>query len=164
MSAYAYTPSPTPAAEPRLGWFTRFVSWLDERGPLAWAALLVASFLFAGPFGLMVLGYVLFTGRFRSRNGRARAMGEGFQRCAARMNVHVSRQTGNRAFDAYKADTLARLEREQDEFEAFLIRLREARDKAEFDQYMDERARAAAEAPVPVAPEAVTEKAARTEN
>jgi hypothetical protein len=52
--------------------------------------------------------------------------------------------TGNSAFDAYKADTLTRLEREQHEFESFLERLREAKDKAEFDQFMDERARAAA--------------------
>ena len=50
------------------------------------------------------------------------------------------RSTGNSAFDAYKADTLRRLEQEQDKFEAFLERLRDAKDKAEFDQFMDERA------------------------
>lgn len=49
--------------------------------------------------------------------------------------------TGNSAFDAYKADTLRRLEQEQQDFEAFLERLREAKDKSEFDQFMDERAR-----------------------
>jgi hypothetical protein len=31
------------------------------------------------------------------------------------------------------------LEREQDQFHAFLDRLRQAKDKAEFDQFMDER-------------------------
>jgi hypothetical protein len=51
------------------------------------------------------------------------------------------RPTGNSAFDAYKADTLRRLEEEQDRFEAFLERLRDAKDKAEFDQFMEERAR-----------------------
>lgn len=51
------------------------------------------------------------------------------------------RPTGNSAFDAYKADTLRRLEDEQDKFEAFLERLRDAKDKAEFDQFMDERAK-----------------------
>ena len=58
-------------------------------------------------------------------------------------NSHMSamKPSGNSAFDAYKSDTLARLEREQKEFEAFLRRLREAKDKAEFDQFMDERAR-----------------------
>ena len=51
----------------------------------------------------------------------------------------TTRSTGNAAFDAYKADTLARLEEEQTNFEAFLTRLREAKDKAEFDQFMAER-------------------------
>lgn len=50
--------------------------------------------------------------------------------------------TGNSAFDTYKADTLARLEQEQIDFEAFLERLREAKDKSEFDQFMDDRATA----------------------
>lgn len=50
------------------------------------------------------------------------------------------RATGNSAFDSYKADTLARLEQEQTNFEAFLERLRDAKDKAEFDQFMEERA------------------------
>lgn len=54
--------------------------------------------------------------------------------------------TGNRAFDSYKADTLRRLEEEQQQFEEFLERLREAKDKVEFDQFMDERAREAREA------------------
>ena len=51
------------------------------------------------------------------------------------------RTSGNTAFDAYKAETLRRLEDEQQAFEAFLSRLREAKDKAEFDQFMDDRAR-----------------------
>jgi hypothetical protein len=36
---------------------------------------------------------------------------------------------------------LRRLEEEQRAFEDFLARLREAKDKAEFDQFMDARAR-----------------------
>ena len=51
--------------------------------------------------------------------------------------------SGNRAFDAYKADTLARLEAEQEAFESFLERLRDAKDKAEFDQFMEDRAKRA---------------------
>ena len=61
-------------------------------------------------------------------------------RRGARRVKMATRSTGNAAFDAYKADTLARLEEEQTNFEAFLTRLREAKDKAEFDQFMDERA------------------------
>ncbi|MEO0916395.1 MAG: DUF2852 domain-containing protein, partial [Pseudomonadota bacterium] len=45
----------------------------------------------------------------------------------------------------YKADTLRRLEEEQDAFEAFLQRLREAKDQAEFDEFMADRAKKADE-------------------
>ena len=47
--------------------------------------------------------------------------------------------SGNRAFDEYRAETLRRLEDEQREFLEFLERLRHAKDKAEFDQFMAER-------------------------
>lgn len=62
----------------------------------------------------------------------------------ARHGYSAMKPSGNSAFDAYKADTLHRLEQEQHDFEAFLQRLREAKDKAEFDEFMNERARAAA--------------------
>ncbi|MBV37202.1 MAG: hypothetical protein CMM23_00800 [Rhodospirillaceae bacterium] len=43
------------------------------------------------------------------------------------------------AFDAYHEKTLKRLEDERNEFGNFLEQLRHAKDKAEFDQFMDER-------------------------
>ena len=52
-----------------------------------------------------------------------------------------SRSSGNRAFDEYRTETLQRLEEEQREFREFLARLRMAKDKAEFDQFMAERRR-----------------------
>ena len=47
--------------------------------------------------------------------------------------------SGNRAFDEYRSETLKRLEDEQSEFRNFLDRLRFAKDKTEFDQFMAER-------------------------
>ncbi len=44
--------------------------------------------------------------------------------------------SGNRAFDEYRMETLRRLEEEQTEFRDFLDRLRHAKDKDEFDQFM----------------------------
>ena len=44
--------------------------------------------------------------------------------------------SGNRAFDEYRMETLRRLEDEQTEFREFLDRLRHAKDKEEFDQFM----------------------------
>lgn len=49
--------------------------------------------------------------------------------------------SGNRAFDEYRMETLRRLEDEQREFQDFLTRLRAAKDKAEFDQFMADRRR-----------------------
>ena len=50
-----------------------------------------------------------------------------------------SASSGNRAFDEYKAETLRRMEEEQKDFGAFLERLRFAKDKSEFDQFMADR-------------------------
>ena len=56
--------------------------------------------------------------------------------------MRAAQPTGNRAFDSYKAETLRRLEEEQEAFEAFLQRLRTSKDKTEFDAFMEDRARA----------------------
>ena len=52
-----------------------------------------------------------------------------------------ARSSGNWAFDEYRTETLRRLEQEQREFREYLERLRHAKDKAEFDQFMAERGR-----------------------
>ena len=49
-------------------------------------------------------------------------------------------RSGNASFDRYRDDMLDRLEMEQENFESFLDRLRDAKDKVEFDTFMDERA------------------------
>ena len=56
---------------------------------------------------------------------------------------------GNRAFDDYRAETLKRLEEEQREFREFLERLRFAKDRSEFDQFMNERRNRPPEQPGP---------------
>ena len=120
-------------------WFTKSEAWLDERGKGAWIAAMVLGFIFFWPIGLALLAYMIWSKRMF--NGS----------CARRTrHAHAAFKTsGNNAFDAYKAETLRRLEDEQDAFEAFLNRLRDAKDKAEFDQFMDERARRAKEDPEP---------------
>ena len=120
----------------------------------------MASFFVALPLGVALLLFTLGTGRmFRHNESRATACGwgrrsgtdgRGTRMREARMSAWTGvrtamRPSGNAAFDAYKADTLRRLEEEQAQFEEFLHRLREARDKAEFDQFMDDRAGRAAD-------------------
>jgi hypothetical protein len=62
------------------------------------------------------------------------------ERMRGRMEHHGfpfgSPSSGNRAFDEYRMETLRRLEDEQKEFRDFLDRLRHAKDKEEFDQFM----------------------------
>ncbi len=127
---------------PRPSWFTQTTTAIDSHGPKAWIALMVLGFVFGGPLGLLVLGFILATGRFKRATYPHLPQRAG--RCGS-TRVSVSRTTGNAAFDSYKLDTIARLEREQAEFEAFLAQLRASRDKAEFDQYLAERARIAAQ-------------------
>lgn len=117
----------------REGWFTRTENWLDARGKGAWIAVMVLGFIFFWPVGLALLGYMIWSKRMFSSSSRG--CGRKMQRSMA-----MSRPTGNSAFDAYKADTLKRLEEEQNNFETFLERLRAAKDKSEFDAFMDERA------------------------
>lgn len=48
--------------------------------------------------------------------------------------------SGNASFDAYRTELLNRLETEQQQFDTFLVRLRDAKDKSEFDSFMEDRA------------------------
>lgn len=127
---------------PRQSWLGRAEAWLDDRGKGAWIALMVLSFIFAWPLGLAILAYMIWSKRMFGTCSSRRRGGSAFTRGGFGGTRFGS--SGNSAFDAYKADTLARLEREQEEFESFLRRLRESKDKSEFDQYMTERAREAA--------------------
>lgn len=92
----------------------------------------VLAFVFLPAAGFALAALFLWRG-FGSR-GLARR---------TEMPAEPAPPTGNRAFDAYRADTLNRLEEERAAFEAFLERLRAAKDMTEFDAFMDGRARAA---------------------
>jgi len=121
-----------------MGWLARTEAWLDSKGKGAWIAAMVLGFIFIWPVGLALLLYMIWSKRMFSRSCASR------RAPMARHGYMAMKPSGNRAFDAYKADTLRRLEDEQQNFEAFLERLRDAKDKSEFDQFMDERAKPAA--------------------
>ncbi|WP_299030827.1 DUF2852 domain-containing protein [uncultured Sulfitobacter sp.] len=123
----------TARTETRDNWFVRSEQWLDARGKGAWIAAMVLGFIFFWPVGLALLAYMIWSKRMFSKSSRCNGRSMGRQ-------MAMARPTGNTAFDAYKADTLRRLEEEQDSFETFLERLRAAKDKSEFDAFMDERA------------------------
>ncbi|RYH10180.1 DUF2852 domain-containing protein [Tropicimonas sp. IMCC6043] len=118
-------------------WFARAESWLDDRGKGAWIAVMILGFIFFWPIGLALLAYMIWSKRMF--NGSCRSA----RRAHHRHYRHAMKSSGNSAFDAYREETIRRLEEEQEAFEAFLQRLRDAKDKAEFDAFMDDRAKAA---------------------
>lgn len=138
MNTFAATPADAahaPQTGQPGGWFAKTEAFLDERGKGAWIAAMVLSFIFFWPLGLAILAYMIWSKRMFS--------GKCNTRSRATRHARAMGTTGNAAFDSYKTEMLRRLEDEQAAFEGFLQRLREAKDKAEFDQFMGERAEAA---------------------
>lgn len=113
--------------------------WLDQRGKPAWIAAMVLGFVFFWPLGLALLVYMIWSKRMFGRSCRH----HDHSRFGHRFAGGPFRSSGNSAFDAYRAETIRRLMDEQEAFESFLQRLREAKDKTEFDAFMDERAKSA---------------------
>jgi Protein of unknown function (DUF2852) len=133
--------------------------------PLGLVILLGLTFWVWWPLGLAVLAFMIGSGRMGCWNhhhgnsgdnpweghrdrwqSKMERMQEKMDRLRERMEGvrggrggGQSRSSGNRAFDEYRAETLNRLEEEQREFKEFLERLRFAKDRAEFDQFMNER-------------------------
>jgi hypothetical protein len=151
---------------------------LDAFGKPAWIALTVLGFMAWWPVGLGILAFTIGSGRMGCGHhggyGRWEHGSEAWQHGHDRFQHKMERlqrkmdwlrgkmsgagpsggswnrgpSSGNHAFDEYRNETLKRLEDEQREFREFLERLRFAKDKTEFDQFMaDRRDRPAPEAP-----------------
>jgi hypothetical protein len=101
--------------------------------------LAFVSFWPAG-FALAIIFAWLGFGQMLNRHHATRAVG----RIKSAPTEPQSDRTGNTSFDAYRAEVLKRLEDEQKTFVRFLDRLRDAKDKAEFDNFMEGRAKAEA--------------------
>jgi Protein of unknown function (DUF2852) len=119
----------------------------EPRWHPGWIAVTVLGFMFWWPVGLAFLFYTLGSRKMGCWGHRDR-----FENKMERMQYKMDRMrsrmegfgfrgfgpptSGNRAFDEYRMETLRRLEEEQVEFKNFLDRLRHAKDKEEFDQFM----------------------------
>jgi hypothetical protein len=123
---------------------------LDELGKPAWIALMILSFFIWWPIGLATLAFLIWSGRMGCGHhygweGKMERMQRKMDWMRSRMSGGLGGgpnwgpPSGNRAFDEYRSETLRRLEDEQREFKDFLERLRFAKDKTEFDQFMAER-------------------------
>lgn len=103
-------------------------------------ALMVIGFIVWWPLGLAMLAFIIWGDRALSW----------WDESQHRMQVRSS--TGNEAFEEYRRSELDRLERERRrveqeavEFQEFMRNLRKARDRDEFDRFMSDRRRHAAE-------------------
>ncbi len=131
---------------------------LASFGPLPWVVLgAVVGIAAFGTHGIGAILLLLFGGAFllkRMYRWQAAANGQpvNWASCGGAWSGSGSwgrrrewRQappaSGNSAFDAYRQEMIQRLEQDHTEFQAFLERLRRAKDKAEFDQFMAERDR-----------------------
>jgi hypothetical protein len=134
---------------------------LDDYGKPAWIAVMILGFVIFWPVGLAILAYLIWSGRMgcwrhggpsrwheESRDHRRSGADSWFGGRGRKAS------SGNHAFDEYREETLRRLEDEQKEFVDFLERLRHAKDKAEFDQFMADRKRPPSGPDTPDAPEA----------
>jgi hypothetical protein len=129
---------------------------LDDLPRPALVALAIIGFIVFWPVGLALLVYMIWSGRmFCGRHGRYgrwytpeardaardewRAKREEWKAWKRRTRWGQSASSGNVAFDEYREETLRKLDDEQREFRDYLDRLRSAKDRAEFDQFMNER-------------------------
>ena len=118
-----------------------------------WLVVMILGFIFWWPVGLAILAFLIW-----SKSMGCYGSSDRWQRKMQRMDEKMGRMrekmerfggpwqapwappsSGNHAFDEYRTETLRRLEEEQREFRDFLDRLRFAKDKSEFDQFMAER-------------------------
>jgi hypothetical protein len=109
--------------------------------------LMILGFIFWWPLGLAFLAFMIWSrGMGCYGNERWHRKMERMEEKMGRMRERMGGfggwgppSSGNHAFDEYRAETLRRLEEEQREFRDFLERLRFAKDKSEFDQFMADR-------------------------
>lgn len=168
----AWNTAPPGGAPPYQGWGSQGWSnhtWAQQGwgGPPFWhpagfsrpvgILMMILGFMFWWPFGLALLFGMIWSGRMgcwgrrrwaACQSAESQNQSWGGWKPWANSAPATPPGSGNRAFDEYRAETLRRLEDEQKEFSSFLDRLRFAKDKSEFDQFMTERR----QRPTPPAP------------
>lgn len=117
-------------------------------------ALMVMGFIIFWPIGLAVLAYILWGEKFGGSPEKAQAyFNKGREWCAPRHRHHgwhhnryASTSSGNAAFDDYRAEQLKRLDEERarldaeiEAFHEYMANLNKAKDREEFDRFMNER-------------------------
>lgn len=114
-----------------------------------WIAVTILGFFLWWPIGLALLFFTLGSrkmacwtpDRWQNKMDRMQWKMERMRGKMEQRGFSFGSQgasSGNHAFDEYRTETLQRLEEEQREFREFLARLRHAKDKEEFDAFMNQ--------------------------
>jgi len=97
-----------------------------------WIILMVVGFVFWWPLGLLVLALILWSGSMGRQNGQ----------WIARLKEFAGfrfKSSGNDAFEQHRKTTLNKLEEEEKEFREFVDKVRFAKDKDSFEEFMANR-------------------------
>jgi hypothetical protein len=131
--------------DPRFEGGPSFAGWTPWNLPKpVLIAAMVLGFMAFWPIGLAILFFMIGSGRIGRRwtqrfgmapNGAAPVGPTAWPSWCGGGQA----SSGNAAFDEYRVETLRRLEEEQKDFAAYLERLRFAKDRSEFEQFMAER-------------------------
>ncbi len=112
-------------------------------------ALMVFGFILWWPLGLAMLAYIIWGENFGGSAQKAEEFIREKKEWARKYRRHYRgryNSSGNEAFDEYRDEQLRRLDEERRrlddevrEFSEYMHNLRKARDREEFDRYMDSR-------------------------
>ena len=91
-----------------------------------------------GFLGLLLAAFLAYQWTVLAGFGSEARLAEAVDRLKPNVD-EGSHSTGNASFDSYRDKMLDRLKQEQTNFEGFLTRLRDAKDKTEFDTFLVER-------------------------
>ena len=141
--------------ERRAEWRARKAEWREHgwRPGHGWTpfniAAMVIGFIVFAPIGFAILIWNIWSSRHRNERPAFAGMGNSASWSAApwsQTSRNLSRHSGNAVFEDYKRATLERLEEErrklvaeQEAFGAFLDDLKRAKDRTEFERFMQER-------------------------
>jgi len=111
-----------------------------------WIAIVVLGFVLFWPLGVLILFYMMWSGKMKCHSERLASLkSNDFRCCGVRFDKPPT--SGNLAFDEYREATLKRLDQERREFTEFVKQLRRAKDQDEFDRFMSERAERQSQTP-----------------
>lgn len=95
-----------------------------------------------GILGLILVLFIVWGWADIANLGSKPSISDVVDRLRPETDAFADKKTGNASFDAYREEMLVRLEKERTNFEGFLDRLRDAKDKSQFDTFMADREKA----------------------